>query len=97
MRELAHLHVRQHSIAERQHRGAELVFAQPGNMIEIADLRQRISKPRDGRLRQARELRDLVIAERAGTGLKGAQDIETTSKRRDEFASLLGNRFLGHD
>src|SRR5207248_10093108 len=84
----AHIHARDRRIAQRQHRGAELVFAEAPNVVEVAELGQRVGEAGDGRLGQAGAVGDLLVAQHAFAGMEGTQDVEAAGQGGDELTIL---------
>ena len=90
----ADVHAGDRGIAQRQHRGAQLVFAEAANVVEVAELGQRVGEAGHGRLGQAGAMGDLLVAQHAFAGMEGAQDVEAAGQRGDELA-VLAAAFLG--
>jgi hypothetical protein len=84
----AHVHARDRRIAQRQHRGAQLVLAESANVVEVAELGQRVGEAGHGRLGQAGAVGDLLVAQHAFAGMEGAQDVEATGQGGDELTVL---------
>ena len=88
----ANAEVSKRSIADRHRRRRQLVFVEAGDLREVAQFRECISQPRHGRLGQLGAGGDLLIAEKAISGMECAEHIEAPGERDDEFA--IRRRFL---
>jgi len=89
----ADVHARDRGVAERQHRGAELVLAEAADVVEVAQLGQRVGEARHGRLGQAGAMGDLLVAQHAFAGMEGAENVEATGQRGDELPVLGRHAF----
>ncbi len=92
-RRAAHVHRRDGGVAERQHRGAELILAEAADVIEVAELGQGMGEAGDRRLGQAGAMSDLLVAEHAFAGMEGAQDVQPPGQGGDELTVLGGASF----
>ena len=89
----ADVHARDRGIAQRQDRGAQLVLPEAADVVQVAQLGQRVGKAGDGRLRQAGAMGDLLVAQHAFAGVEGPEDVEAAGKRRDKLAILAARPF----
>ena len=77
----ADVHAGDRGIAQRQHRGAQLVFAEAADVVEVAELGQRVGEARHGGLGQTGAMGDLLVAQHAFTGMEGAQPLAAAQAR----------------
>src|SRR5262249_17982027 len=101
----AHVHRREQRVADRQHRGAELVLSEPHVVAQIAELGERVGQARHRRLGQPGAHRDLLVAEQRLERREAAQDFEAARERGGELAvafvlvaesrGRLGKRYRG--
>src|SRR5687768_10249430 len=83
---LAHVVAGEEVLAEREHADAERVLLLLREVLEVAQLGERVGDARHRRLGQPRALRDFLVAQRPLPALEGAQDRERARDRRDEVA-----------
>ena len=86
---MADIQPRQRRRTQRNQRRAEAIGAALGDVVEIAELGQRVSQPRDGGAGEAATGRDLGVGERFLALAEAGQHVEPTRQRRDEVTVLL--------
>ena len=84
----ADVHAGDRRVAQGQNRGAELVFAETADVMEVAKLGQRVGEAGHGRLGQAGAVGDLLVAQHAFAGMEGAENVQSPGQGRDELAVL---------